>query len=138
LLVGVIINTIPFLIVYLIWVSFFALSTFILSANQASAASFNPLPHAIGYFFTSFENSIGNINPPSIDFVTAKSKITYVDTIVIWLIYTLWWGAQIMLLIILLNFVIALISQYYEDVMNRAVMHSYVMKNSLNHEHYVF
>lgn len=39
---------------------------------------------------------------------------------------------------VLLNFVIALISQYYEDVMNSAEMHNYVMRQELNHEYYVF
>jgi len=45
---------------------------------------------------------------------------------------------QIVLLVILLNFVIALIGQYYEDVMNRRVMHTYKMKHDLNNEVYVF
>jgi ABC-type bacteriocin/lantibiotic exporter with double-glycine peptidase domain len=48
------------------------------------------------------------------------------------LIYFLWFLAQIILLIVLLNFVIALISQYYENVMNSKVMHVYEMKQSLN------
>lgn len=137
MLVGVITNAIPFLIIYFIWVAFFALSSFILSANKTSAASFKPLFQAMRYFFTTFENSLGNISSPNIDFIV-ESKTKSVDYIVIYMVYLLWWVAQIMLLIILLNFVIALISQYYEDVMNRKVMHSYVMKNSLNHEHYVF
>jgi len=50
------------------------------------------------------------------------------DDAVTYLIYIYWWVAQIILLVILLNFVIALISQYYEDVMNSAVMHTYVMR----------
>jgi hypothetical protein len=33
--------------------------------------------------------------------------------------------------------VIALISQYYEDVMNSAVQHTYVMRNDMNYEYYV-
>jgi len=45
---------------------------------------------------------------------------------------------QIVLLVILLNFVIALISQFYEDVMNRRVMHTYIMYHELNREYYVF
>ena len=39
---------------------------------------------------------------------------------------------------VLLNFVIALISQYYEDVMNSAEMHTYCMRQQLNHEYYVY
>ena len=33
---------------------------------------------------------------------------------------------------------IALISQYYEDVMNSKVMHTYIMKNDLNQEYNIF
>ena len=54
------------------------------------------------------------------------------------MIYFFWWGAQIMLLVVLLNFVIALISQYYEDVMNSAIMHTYVMRQELNQDYYIF
>lgn len=41
-------------------------------------------------------------------------------------------------MVILLNFVIALISQYYEDVMNSKVMHKYIMRNRLNHEYHIY
>jgi len=137
LLLGVFTNTIPFLIIYLFWVVFFAVSAYILSANQTTAESFSGISIALGYFFTTFENSIGNISSPTIDFYKPISKRTLVDKLRIYMIYILWWFAQIVLLIILLNFVIALISQYYEDVMNRKIMHTYVMKNNINGEHYV-
>ena len=54
------------------------------------------------------------------------------------MIYLFWFMAQIVLLVILLNFVIALISQFYEDVMNRRVTHQYIMYHELNKEYYNF
>jgi hypothetical protein len=53
-------------------------------------------------------------------------------------IYIWWFLAQIFLLVILLNFVIALIGQFYEDVMNRRVMHTYMMKHNMNDQHYIY
>ena len=47
--------------------------------------------------------------------------MTSLDYVIVYSIYFLWFFSQIVLLIILLNFVIALISQYYEDVMNSKV-----------------
>ena len=87
----------------------------------------------IGYFLNTFENGLGNINPPSIDFSQGKTEDKFNDTLV-YLIYFFWFGAQIFLLVVLLNFVIALISQYYENVMNLSNMHTYIMKQDLNSE----
>ena len=66
------------------------------------------------------------------------TTLSALDQINIYLIYIFWWFAQIALLMVLLNFVIALISQYYEDVMNSAEMHTYMQRQQLNHEYYVY
>lgn len=57
-----------------------------------------------------------------------KTRNTTLDALITYMIYGYWMLAQVILLIVLLNFVIALISQYYEDVMNQQVMHTYVMR----------
>jgi len=72
----------------------------------------------IGHFLYTFENGIGNINNPTFSFAAGLSKMNGLDYTLIGLVYILWFVAQIILLVILLNFVIALISQYYEDVMS--------------------
>lgn len=74
-----------------------------------------------------WENSIGNINPPT--FVKGGEKN-------IFLIYLVWYVNQFYVLIILLNFLIAVISQSYENVMNRAVEFQYLNKSSLSREAY--
>jgi len=137
LLIGVMAAVVPFLFIYLYWVMFFAMMASTLGANKSMAHGFPGLPSVVGYYFTTFENSIGNINAPTIDFKIGITP-TILDNITLFAIYFLWWSAQIILLVVLLNFVIALISQYYEDVMNSKVMHTYLMRHQLNHEHYVF
>jgi hypothetical protein len=92
----------------------------------------------LGFFINTFENSIGNINSPTISFLKEGQKETVLDEICVYLVYLFWFLAQIILLMVLLNFVIALISQYYENVMNSAEMHAYVQRQQLNHEYYVF
>ena len=84
---------------------------------------------AFGYFLSTFENGIGNISQPTIKFLKDK-KIAEktLAKVIVYMIQLFWFIAQNILLIVLLNFVIALISQYYEDVMNSKVMHQYIMK----------
>ena len=91
-----------------------------------------------GYYMTTFENSLGNISTPSMGFLKSESPRDFIEKIRVSLVYTFWFIMQITLLVILLNFVIALISQHYEDVMNRRVMWNYIMKHDCNSEYYVF
>ena len=110
----------------------------ILGVDVHKAADYKYMNSFVGLYLYNFENSIGNIHMPSIDFLKEGSTPTTLDMVCICLVYFLWWVAQIVLLMVLLNFVIALISQYYEDVMNSAEMHTYVMRQQLNHEYYVY
>jgi len=69
LLLGVLTAVVPFLFIYIYWVIFFAMMAGTLGANASLAKGFPGAPSVVGYFFTTFENSIGNINAPSIDFL---------------------------------------------------------------------
>jgi len=51
------------------------------------------MPIALGYFFQSFENGIGNISTPTINFLSGKKEKTSLDTIIIWMIYISWFMA---------------------------------------------
>jgi len=128
---------VPFLSYFFLWVLFFAVISIILGGNLGNAQGYKGLTLGLGYFLNTFENGLGNINPPTIDFSQGKDEDKFNDVLV-YLIYLFWFGAQIFLLVVLLNFVIALISQYYENVMNLANMHTYVMKQALNSECDVF
>ena len=94
LLVGVVTAVIPFLTMYLFWVSSFAVMSSTLGANKSNAEGYTDLTTFIGYFMVTFENSIGNINSPSIDFLKdRKEKPTFLDNLCIGLIYFFWWIA---------------------------------------------
>ena len=135
LLLGVFKAVVPFLGFFFFMVISFSIFGAVLGSNHNLANSYVGANLAFGYFFQTFENGIGNISSPTINFLADNRNHTKIDYFIVFLIYLFWAIAQVMLLIILLNFVIALISQYYEDVMNSQVMHIFEMKQNLNQEH---
>jgi len=135
LLLGVFKAVVPFLGFFFFMVTSFSVFGAVLGSNHNLANSYVGSNLAIGYFFQTFENGIGNISSPTINFLADSRNHTKIDYFIVALIYFFWLMAQVMLLIILLNFVIALISQYYEDVMNSRVMWIYIMKQNLNQEY---
>jgi hypothetical protein len=62
LIMGVLGAIIPFLMIYLFWVIFFAIIAGILGANGSLAEGYNGLPKWVGFYLNTFENSLGNIN----------------------------------------------------------------------------
>ena len=54
-----------------------------------------------------------------------KNVLAYVIVYIIWF---LWLMNQIIVLVVLLNFVIALISEAYENVMSKEQVHTYMNK----------
>jgi len=139
LLLGVFIAVVPFLFVFMFFIFFFAMMSFTLGANRSLADGYTDMNPLIGYIVQTFENGIGNISAPTINFLSNGSKPESVlDFSIVYTIYLFWFTAQIILLVILLNFVIALISQHYENVMNSKVMHEFVMKQELNKEYSLF
>ena len=94
LLIGVISAVIPFLCFYFFWVLFFAIVATILGANKSLADGYKPLTPFVGYFLNTFENSLGNISSPTIDFLKEKSQeLKFFDNFIVYLIYLFWWLA---------------------------------------------
>lgn len=84
------------------------------------------------FFITTFEYSIGNINPPTYQLWINKIQANEHDAInwwvchiAIYLIWLLWFGNQFLILIILLNFLIAVLGKSQSDVMDGALMFKY-------------
>ena len=87
-----------------------------------------------------WENSIGNINDPPeesfhLDNIKTE-KLRYPSEM--YLIWFVWYMNQFIIVIILLNFLIAVISQSYENVMNSKSIMKYQDMASLNKEAYQF
>jgi len=112
--------------IFLVYTSLFAMEYHILKINKEDAESYgNGMPTeglrlALGYMISAFENGIGNINPPSLDNWLPKwnngKAISYTSQIIIFEIYFVWLMNQIVMLIVLLNFIIALISDVYAEI----------------------
>ena len=87
-----------------------------------------------------WENSIGNINdPPESSFHLDNNKtegLRYPSEM--YLIWFVWFMNQFIIVIILLNFLIAVISQSYENVMNSKSIMKYQDMAALNKEAYQF
>ena len=79
----------------------------------------------MGYIIFAFENGIGNISPPELNKWVEIEKQTLSSKIIVYLVYIVWLSNQFILLIVLLNFVIALISEIYEKVMDQKMYHEY-------------
>ena len=79
----------------------------------------------LGFMFVAFENGIGNIIPPTVDSWTGEENKSITATLIIYIVYLVWIMNQYILLVVLLNFVIALISEVYERVMDQRMIHEY-------------
>jgi len=71
LLIGVTKAFLPFFGIYLFWVIFFAIISINLGNNESLAKSYTATSIVSGYLLVTFENSLGNISAPSMDFVNA-------------------------------------------------------------------
>jgi len=115
-----------------------------LGANNDVGQTYTHLNQFWGYFFLIWENSIGNINPPTYAFWTdrlnSKGNLKLEDYqehgtyLIIYIIWFMWLANQILILIVLLNFLIAVISQSYENVMNSSVQFKYKQRCELIRE----
>lgn len=130
-----------FAIFMVIWLFAFTLIFILLGANDDVGQTYVDLNEFWGYFFLIWENSIGNINPPTYHFWMDKlnnSKMEPYQTtsshLTIYIIWFMWFANQALILIILLNFLIAVISQSYENVMNSSVPFKYQQRCELIRE----
>ena len=115
-------DVIPFTIFTFMWVGGITVLYIVLGSYDSfdEKSLINPF---IGHLISTFENMIGNINNPTYKFWSDNIKNSHDDNYsnlslaTIYVIWFLWLVNQFFLLIILLNFLIAVISQSYECVM---------------------
>ena len=80
------------------------------------------------YFLGVYENSLGNISTPGYTIwdPSDKENKNLFNTIILVVIWVIWFLNQWFIFMILLNFVIALISQSYDDVMEKQMETEYL------------
>ena len=118
-------KVIPFMVLFILWTALFAIQYFILKSNQKDAEAYLGVESVLGFMFVAFENGIGNIIPPTVDSWTGEENKSITATLIIYIVYLVWIMNQYILLVVLLNFVIALISEVYERVMDQRMIHEY-------------
>lgn len=70
------------------------------------------------YLMYSYRNSIGDINPPLYDFWSSRiEESATVSTLMIGMVWFAWLANQFIMLITLLNFLITIMGQTYDQVM---------------------
>lgn len=125
----------------MIWIVAFTLIFIFLGANNDVGQTYQHLSEFTGYFLLIWENSIGNINPPTYQFWMNTLKNADIEPFqktgaltVIYIIWLMWFANQALILIVLLNFLIAVVSQSYENVMNSATQFKYAQRCELIRE----
>ena len=89
------------------------------------------------YFIQILRNSLGDLAPPSYGIWIEKAKFEKDNKygfLMINLIWGFWLFQVVICLIVLLNFLIAIISQAYEDTINKTDQFLYLHRAALNLE----
>lgn len=118
--------------------TFFAFSFRVLGVNF-SEDDYPNVPKFVVTFMTTYRNSIGDIQAPGYDRwgdgnkeISRGSRDAIVGTI-----WAFWLFNSFVNLIILLNFLIAVISQVYDQVIATQQFCSYMYKSDFNREYYI-
>ena len=125
----------PFTLFFFMWLVTLCLM-FSCAGVSIVSEDYSHIYGAVAFFIQNFRNSIGDINAPSVDIWKGKKSDDSSPELVGfaywgWLLFVI---NEFFLLIILLNFLIAIISQCYEEVMSQEVINRYQSRSSLNLE----
>ena len=137
-----IIQVFPFVIFFIMWVTLFTVCYQTLKVEISSAEEDYPNVFTfMQYFLMTYRNSIGDISAPGYSNWMEKSSDVTSELIekhaAISFIWLVWLANQFVNLIILLNFLIAVISQVYDNVVAMQKQVLYAQKVELNREIYM-
>ena len=121
------------------WILCFA-SCFSMLGATFDNSEYHYLHANIALFIQTYRNSIGDIAPVEYKFwlQTIQEGYNLIPKIMICAIWGIWFLNQAMVLIILLNFLIAIIQQSYDSILERQVQNKYQNRNVINREHRLF
>ena len=137
-----IVQVIPFTLFFIMWITFFTVCYQTLKVEISSADEDYPNVFSfMQYFLMTYRNSIGDISAPGYsnwmkksDDVTSQYLEKNAAMTFIWIV---WLANQFLNLIILLNFLIAVISQVYDNVVAVQRQVLYTHRAELNREFYM-
>ena len=121
-----------FLLFFMTWVFIFGVLNMIAGEETDTVIGMNSV---LSYSIQIFNNAIGNIATPTYTKWTAiKDTHPNLSTSMVGYLWILWFLQILFMLITLLNFLIAIISDSYADVMSKALVHQYSSKCDFNEE----
>lgn len=138
-----ILDTVPFMMFFFMFLLFFSLIVTIFQLDiDPGDKYYRDITSTIKAVLYIYRSSVGDIQIPNYQKWTAVlsdpngrgNSLTY--DFILTLIWLFWFLNQFMMLIILLNFLIAIISETYNNVSNDREMYSYKVKANLNAECY--
>jgi|TARA_B110000285_G_C14601452_1_gene370853 hypothetical protein len=129
----------PFTIYFLLYTLFFAFLYKILGL-QLDDEVYLPVEinsSFFGYFIYAMRNSIGDLADPDYSlWLENKEEGTSANWLMIILCWLFWIINALLMIIVLLNFLIAVISQSYEAVVSLRNIYTYSHKADINLEYY--
>ena len=131
-------DLVPFFFSFIISMVFFAMCFYVLNAeiDEEIEGSKGPLLTFFGLTMLQvYRISIGEIGNPKYDALMSRPDGFFKDTNIV-LIWMTWYFNTFFMIVILLNFLIAVISQSYERVIEQQNIYSYMHKSELNEECY--
>lgn len=128
----------------MVWVFLFSALFLIAGGNVYSEddyeEEYKDVNRFISTFIQVFRNSIGDLKVPNYEFwIDKENKFppAFQNTMVGYM-WVLWFLSSIFMLVMLLNFLIAIISQTYDKVMSQSIIIKYRMRCELNCEASLF
>ena len=95
----------------MIYIFLFSFEYQILGMGMINEAEDYPyIDDNLGYFIQTFRNSLGDLQVPGMEFWLDNHKDSVMSRIMIYLIWFMWIINKVLMLIVLLNFLIAIIS----------------------------
>lgn len=143
-----ILDAAPFMSFFFLWVLFFTVE-FKLLQWEVDDEEYSQLPSILQLFLLSFRNSMGDLSlpaysnwtdwcndgsEPAVGFGTCNAFNYYGSSSMIYLLWFFWFINIFLMLIILLNFLIAVISATYEKVNSQKTNYTYKDKSEMNEE----
>jgi hypothetical protein len=111
-------KVIPVITIFISFSTLFAFIQYILETNKEELETFKELPEPLAQFFIAFGNGIGSIIQPTYPTVFNGERGTAIDHALMATIYAVWFSNKLICLIVLLNYVIAVLSDVYDYVMD--------------------
>lgn len=86
------------------------------------------------FFLENFKNAVANLDSPELGFWEKQTGNPTVSTVMVYACWLIWMLNQFFILVILLNFLIAIICQSYDEVLSKQIVTKYTKKCELNRE----